>query len=217
VELFKAIREAVDASECPIMSVHLGESPEEVELLEQGSGAWRSMLEAIGMWRDDWQVPRCGPVQFLERHGVIDRRTLVVHGVQFDDAALMRLRELGATLVTCPRSNRWVGVGYPPIDRFFASGVPIAIGTDSLASVEDLNLFSELQTMRRLAPAVPARALLASATINGARALGLEHELGSLTPGKAAPVLAVEIPGDVTDVEEYLVSGIAAPQLQWLD
>ena len=124
VELFKAIRETVSASDCPILSVHLGESIEEVELLEKGSGPWRGMLQTIGAWRDDWEIPGCGPVQFLDRHGVIDARTLVVHGVQFDDVALGRLREIGATLVTCPRSNRWVGGGYPPIDRFYASGVP---------------------------------------------------------------------------------------------
>ncbi len=68
------------------ISVHLGESLEEVELLETGSGPWRGMLETIGAWRDDWGVPACGPVQFLDRHGVIDARTLVVHGVQFDEA-----------------------------------------------------------------------------------------------------------------------------------
>lgn len=217
VELFKAIRDAVNTSDCQVMSVHLGESPEEVELLATGGGAWRGMLEAIGAWRDDWVVPACGPVQFLERHGVIDARTLVVHGVQFDDVALQRLRALDATLVTCPRSNRWVGVGYPPIERFYQSGVRVAVGTDSLASVDDLNLFSELKTMRWLAPSVPARQILESATLAGARALGLEDELGSLTPGKTGRILAVELPRQVDDVEEYLLSGIEAPQLQWLD
>src|SRR5688572_23271022 len=217
VELFKAIREAVNASPCPIMAVHLGESPEEVELLATGGGPWRGMLETIGVWRDDWTVPQCGPVQFLERHGVIDAATLVVHGVQFDDAALARLRALGATLVTCPRSNRWVGVGYPPIERFYKSRVPVAVGTDSLASVEDLNLFSELKTMRYLAPSVPARKILESATIVGARALGVDEELGTLTPGKAADIIAVTVPADVTDVEEYLLSGIEAPQIEWLE
>ena len=58
VELFKAIREAVNASPCPIMAVHLGESPEEVELLATGGGPWRGMLETIGVWRDDWTVPQ---------------------------------------------------------------------------------------------------------------------------------------------------------------
>jgi cytosine/adenosine deaminase-related metal-dependent hydrolase len=217
VELLKAIRAAVTDSACPILSVHLGESIEEVELLEQGGGPWRGMLQAIGVWRDDWEIPACGPVQFLDRHGVIDHRTLVVHGVQFDDAALERLRELGATLVTCPRSNRWVGAGYPPIDRFYRSGVPIAVGTDSLASVEDLNLFSELKTMRWLAPDVPAGRILESATLVGARALGLDGELGSITPGKRAELIAVRLPDTVDDIEEYLVSGIEPAQIQPLN
>jgi cytosine/adenosine deaminase-related metal-dependent hydrolase len=217
VELFKAIRQAVNGSDCPIMSVHLGESPEEIELLQRGSGPWRGMLETIGVWRDDWEVPACGPVQFLDRHGVIDSRTLVVHGVQFDDLALQRLKALQATLVTCPRSNRWVGVGYPPIERFYRSGVPVAVGTDSLASVEDLNVFSELKTMRWLAPSVPASALLESATLVGARALGLDGTLGSITPGKHAPLVAVALPGAIADVEEYLVSGVEPSQITWVN
>jgi cytosine/adenosine deaminase-related metal-dependent hydrolase len=207
-ELFRAIRAAVDASPGGIMSVHLGESPEETDLLATGGGPWRGMLEFIGVWRDDWQAPGCGPVEYLDGLAVIDRNTLVVHGVQFDDAALTRLAAIGATLVTCPRSNQWVGVGVPPIERFYRSGVAVAVGTDSLASVEDLNLFSELKTMRWIAPGVPAAKLLESATLTGARALGLGDELGSLTPGKRAEIIAVSLPGSVNDVEEYLVSGI---------
>jgi len=217
LELFKAIRAAVDESSCPIMSVHLGESAEEVEFLEQGSGAWRGMLEVIGAWRDDWQIPACDPVGYLDRHGVIDEKTLVVHGVQFGDDALSRLAEIGATLVTCPRSNQWVGVGYPPIERFYDSGVRLAIGTDSLASVEDLNLFSEMKTMRWLAPNLTASTILESATLTGARALGLGDELGSLTPGKRAEMIAVELPARVADVEEYLLSGIQAAQIEWVE
>lgn len=215
LELFKAIRSAVNDSACPIMSVHLGESAEEVEFIEKGSGPWRDMLEAIGAWRDDWQVPACEPLSYLDHHGVIDEKTLVVHGVQFSDRALTRLAEIGATLVTCPRSNQWVGVGYPPIDRFYKSGVKLAVGTDSLASVEDLNVFSELRTMRRLAPAVPASKILESATLVGARALGLGDSFGSLTPGKGAAVLSVKLPGTVEDVEEYLLSGIQPQQIKW--
>ena len=216
VELFKAIRHAVSASDCAIMSVHLAESLEEVELLEKGSGPWRGMLQAIGAWRDDWEIPGCGPVQFLERHGLIDGQTLVVHGVQLDTPSLARLKALEATLVTCPRSNRWVGVGYPPVKRFYESGVAVAVGTDSLASVEDLNLFSELKILRHLAPSVAAHRLIESATLVGARALGLQQELGSITAGKRAQLLAVALPGDVADVEEYLVSGIEPSQITWV-
>jgi cytosine/adenosine deaminase-related metal-dependent hydrolase len=215
-ELFRAIRAEVGASQTPITSVHVGESPEEMELLAQGSGEWVDMLSWIGAWRDDWVPPGTGPVEYLDGLGVIDERTLVVHGVQLADQSLARLRDLGATLVTCPRSNQWVGVGVPPIGRFYASGVPVAIGTDSLARVPDLNLFSELSAMRWIAPNVPARRLIDSATLTGARALGLDAELGSLSPGKLARVVAVGIPEGVDEIEEYLVSGVAPPDISWV-
>lgn len=216
LELFRAIRAAVDANACPIMSVHLGESAEEVEFLEKGSGAWRAMLETIGAWRDDWAVPACDPVAYLDRASVIDAKTLVVHGVQFTDAALRRLADIGATLVTCPRSNHWVGAGDPPVERFYRSGVKVAVGTDSLASVADLNLFSELKAMRALAPGVPAATILESATLTGANALGLGRELGSLTPGKRAEMVAVSLPASIDNVEEYLLGGITPSQVQWV-
>jgi cytosine/adenosine deaminase-related metal-dependent hydrolase len=215
-ELFRAIRAAVDASSCQITSIHLGESPQEVELLASGTGSWRSMLEFIGAWREDWQVPGCGPVEYLDKMKIIDARTLLIHGVQLDEGALKRLADVGATLVTCPRSNQWVGVGAPPIERFYKSGVAVAVGTDSLASVPDLNLFSELKAMRWLAPGVPAAKILESATLVGARALGLDHELGTLTPGKRAEMIAVALPESVDDVEEYLLSGIEASQITHL-
>ena len=215
LELFRAIRLAVDELDHPIMSVHLGENPEEVELIEKGTGTWRGILEMMGAWREDWPVPGCDPVTYLDRHGILDAKTLAIHGVQLGDAALGRLAAIGATLVTCPRSNRWVGVGYPPIERFYRSGVSVAVGTDSLASVEDLNLFSELKTMRWLAPSVPARTILESATLAGARALGLD-DLGSLTEGKRAAMIAVDLPDGVEDVEEYLLSGIAPRHITWV-
>jgi cytosine/adenosine deaminase-related metal-dependent hydrolase len=216
-ELFKAIRSAVDRQPLAITSVHVGESPEEVELLVHGTGEWVSMLRFAGLWREDWTPPACGPVEYLDALGVIDTRTLVVHGVQLGDASLERLARIGATLVTCPRSNQWVGVGVPPIPSFYASGVPVAIGTDSLASVADLNMFSELKTMRWIAPGVPARRFLESATIVGARALGLESDIGTLSPGKRAEMIAVSLPSTVDDVEEYLVGGVQPAQVRWVN
>ena len=215
IELFRAIRAAVNELEHPVMSVHLGENPEEVELLEMGTGTWRGILEMMGAWRDDWTIPGCDPVTYLDRHGVLDAKTLAIHGVQLGDASLKRLAEIGATLVTCPRSNQWVGVGYPPVERFYRSGVNVAVGTDSLASVGDLNLFSELKTMRWLAPGVPASKILQSATLVGATALGLD-DLGSLTPGKRAEMIAVHLPARVDDVEEFLLTGIEPSQITWV-
>jgi cytosine/adenosine deaminase-related metal-dependent hydrolase len=197
-------------------SIHLGESAQEVEFLQKGTGEWRALLEALNVWNPSWTPPACGPVEYLQRLGLVDANLVAVHGVQFTDGDLSRLASAGATVVACPRSNTWTGAGDPPVERFYASGVRVAVGTDSLASVENLNLFAELAAVRRLAPGVPAGRLLESATRAGATALGFQADFGSIEPGKRAQLLAVRLPDQVTNVEEYLVSGVAPSDVMWL-
>jgi len=199
------------------LSIHLGESAAEIEFLRDGSGAWRTLLESLGAWNPSWTPPGCGPVEYMDRLGLVSENLIAVHGVQFTDDELSRLAVARATIVACPRSNRRTAAGLPPIERFYASGIRVAVGTDSLASVEDLNLFAEMAEIRRLAPSVPARAILRSATQGGAEALGFASELGTLEPGKRAQLLAVRLPEVVADVEEYLLSGIQPADIRWLD
>ena len=215
--LFSAIRDDLSAHPRDVSTVHLGESPEEVEFIADGTGAWRNLLVTLGAWTDAWKAPGVSPVQYLADVGFLDSRVLVVHGVQFEGGDLARLRGLGTTVVSCPRSNRYVGVGDPPLEAFYAMGVTVAFGTDSLASVGDLNLFGELALARQLAPRVPARALLKSATRCGAVALGFGDELGTIEVGKRGALIAVQVPADAGDVEEYLVSGIEPSVITWLD
>jgi cytosine/adenosine deaminase-related metal-dependent hydrolase len=215
--LFAAIRDDVDTHAPTLSTVHLGESPEEVEFISRGSGPWRDLLLELGAWNDAWRAPGCSPVEYLTRLRFLDRSVLVVHGVQLGRADLAHLVERGVTVVSCPRSNRYVGVGSPPLQEFYDSGVEVAFGTDSLASVEDLNLFSELAVARRVAPAVAPRDLLRSATLTGARALGFGDELGTIEPGKRALLLAVRMPEGVLDVEEYLVSGVGPDAVSWIE
>jgi cytosine/adenosine deaminase-related metal-dependent hydrolase len=215
--VFRAIRRAVDLDAFAPCSVHVSESAEEVEFIQTGGGAWRSFLEDVGAWDPRWMPPGVSPVQFLDESGFLDARVLAVHGVQMTPADLARLAARGSTLVSCPRSNGHTGAGAPPIAEFYASGVRVAIGTDSLASAPDLSVFAELATMRALAPSVPASRLLDSATRQGARALGFDADYGTIEPGKQARLLAVSIPDGVDDVEEYLVSGVQPEQIQWLD
>jgi cytosine/adenosine deaminase-related metal-dependent hydrolase len=214
--LFTAIRADLDAHSGQMTSVHLGESPEEMEFIRLGSGPWRVLLEELGVWTDAWETPGTSPVVYLEQLGFLDRRVLAVHGVQFDGDDLDRLRARDMTIVSCPRSNQHVGVGAPPLEAFYAMHVNVAFGTDSLASAPDLNMFAELAEARRLAPRVPARTLLESATRRGAVALGFEDRYGTLEAGKRAPIIAVRIPPNVTDVEEYLLSGLEPSMIQWL-
>jgi cytosine/adenosine deaminase-related metal-dependent hydrolase len=197
-----------------VCSLHVGESPDEVEFLQTGRGRWREVLDARNAWNPHWTPPGCSPVAYLDRLGVLGPALLAVHCVQCDDADLARLAEAGATIVTCPRSNLWVGVGSPPASRFFASGARVAIGTDSLASASDLNLFSELAALHHLAPEVAPRRLLEAATRAGAEAIG-RRDLGVIAPGARARLIAVDLPRGVTDVEAHLVEGVHPSQVAW--
>jgi cytosine/adenosine deaminase-related metal-dependent hydrolase len=210
------LRAIADASRGSRISMHLGESAEEIEFLHTGQGAWRELLTRLGVWTDAWQPPRTGPIDYIAACGLVNDRLLAVHGVQLTDDELHTLASAGATVVTCPRSNRWVGAGDPPIERFYTSGVRVAVGTDSLASVEDLNLFAEMKLMRDLAPTVPAERILESATKSGADALGFGDQLGTIEPGKRAELIAVAVPAETTDVEEYLLTGIRPLDVTWL-
>jgi aminodeoxyfutalosine deaminase len=221
--MFQAIRQAVGRDPFARCSVHLGESRAESEFLRHGTGAWRALLEDLGAWDSSWQAPACDPLEYLDRMGFITDRLLIVHGVQFGGGELARIKSSGATLVTCPRGNILTGAGTPPVADFYASGVRIAVGTDSLASVPDLNLFSELAELRRLAPDVAAARLLESATISGAAALGFEGDFGAIEPGKRDSLIAVDIPESLVpanaarDVEEYLLSGITPDRVRRID
>jgi cytosine/adenosine deaminase-related metal-dependent hydrolase len=215
--VFRAIRQAVDRDPFSPCSVHLSESMEEMEFIRTGGGPWRALLEEIGSWDPEWVPPGGTPVEFLDDSGFLDGRVLAVHGVQMTEADLARLAARGATVVTCPRSNGHTGAGAPPLQEFYQSGVRVAIGTDSLASAPDLNVFAELSTIRALAPSIPAAALLESATRQGSRALGFDADFGTIEPGKLARLLAVAVPAGTDDVEEYLVEGITPEQVRWIE
>jgi len=202
---------------CDVSSIHLGESPEEVEFLATGTGPFRSLLADLGAWDADWVPPGLSPVAYLQHLGALRPGLLVVHGTQFSEADLGTLADSGATLVLCARSNQWVGAGLPPVSAAFAAGVRAALGTDSLASVADLNLFAELAFLRTIAPDVPAGRLLEAATRAGAKALGC-RQLGVLAPGATSRAVVRFPPANVPDVEQWLVAEAAETgDLRWLD
>lgn len=215
--VFRAIRKDVNRDAFAPCSVHLAESVEETEFIRTAGGPWRTLLEELGSWDPAWTAPGGTPVQYLDDNGFLDARVLAVHGVQMSPDDLARLATRGTSLVTCPRSNGHTGAGVPPIEDFYKSGVRVAIGTDSLASTPDLSIFAEVATLHALAPSVPPAALLESATREGARALGFDAEFGTIEPGKRARLLAVDVPPDTDDVEEYLVSGVQPGQIRWLE
>ena len=197
------------------LAIHLGESPEEVEFLRTGRGPFRDLLEELGAWHPAWQPPDCDPVEYLHRLGYLQRGVLAVHAVHLTDDALARLAAAGAVVVTCPRSNAWVGAGLPRVSHFYAAGVPVAIGTDSLASTPTLNLFDELAELRRIAPDVAAaraaRQRDAAGRARARRRGRLRHDLGRASARRSSR--SRFRPAD-SDVEEYLVSGVPAASVR---
>jgi cytosine/adenosine deaminase-related metal-dependent hydrolase len=217
--LFREIACAADDLAPGLTAVHLAESPEETEFLLAGTGPWRALLEHVGTWTDTWVAPRCGPVAYLAEVGFLRPGLLAAHGVQLTAGELDALARAGATIVTCPRSNARLGVGRPPVPAMLASGVNLAIGTDSLASNDDLNVFAELAALRALAPEASPRRLLQVATLNGARALRVDQDFGTLDTGRRADLIAVGLPaGPVAPgaVEEFLVRGVEPSQIAWV-
>jgi 5-methylthioadenosine/S-adenosylhomocysteine deaminase len=177
-----------------------------------------SALERIGRLADDMSLPihihvhetaaevarfqaehGCRPLERLEQLGLLSARLLAVHMTQLEPTEIERLAQAGAHVAHCPESNLKLASGFCPAGRLDNAGVNVAIGTDGAASNNDLDLFGELRVAALLgkavagdAAALPAARVLRMATLGGARALGLETEIGSLTPGKAADIVAVD-------------------------
>jgi 5-methylthioadenosine/S-adenosylhomocysteine deaminase len=145
------------------------------------------------------------PLDTLHRLGLLGPRTQCVHMTDLGDQDIALLAATGAHVVHCPQSNMKLASGTCRVGALRAHGVNVALGTDSAASNNDLNLFGEMQAAALLAKlhaadasALPAADALAMATINGARALGLEDHIGSLEVGKQADLIGVDLRGPET-------------------
>src|SRR3569833_1548887 len=143
------------------------------------------------------------PLARLEKLGLLTPQLLAVHMTQLDDGEIAACARAGASVVHCPESNLKLASGFCPVQKLVNAGVNVALGTDGAASNNDLDLFSEMRTAALLAKAVaqdasalPAATALRMATLNGAKALCIDDETGSLTPGKAADIAAVRL-GDI--------------------
>lgn len=140
------------------------------------------------------------PLARLDRLGFLNHRLMAVHMIHLEPAEIARLAECAANVVHCPESNLKLANGFCPVERLRQAGINVALGTDGAASNNDLDVQGEMRTAALLAKgvagdaaALPAAAALEMATLAGARALGLEEEIGSLEPGKSADVVAVDL------------------------
>jgi 5-methylthioadenosine/S-adenosylhomocysteine deaminase len=167
------------------IAVHVAESKEESQFVRDGAGPFADAWRARGI---PVAARHVSPVAFLMQRGVLQRGTLCIHSVQVDGADIAILASAGAAIAHCPRSNNVHGHGSAPLSAFRNAGLRVGLGTDSVVSVGDLDLWNEAD-----AAGLDWEDALRMLTIEGARALGWERDIGSLEVGKSAD-LAVFTP-----------------------
>ena len=140
------------------------------------------------------------PFDRLAELGLLSPALLAVHMTQLTEEEIGRSAEVGLSVLHCPRSNLKLASGFCPVARLLEAGINVALGTDGAASNNDLDMVGECRTAALIgkavagdASAVPAHAALRMATVNGARALGLESEIGTLEPDKWADITCIDL------------------------
>jgi cytosine/adenosine deaminase-related metal-dependent hydrolase len=233
-ELAQAVTSRIPSGEAGATTVHLAESPDEMQLFRDRSGGFTRLFRGYGIDERHWPPAGTDPIARLTALGVLRPGTIAVHVTQLGPQAIERLRALGVSAVVCPGSNRFIGVGDPPIRQLLDAGVPVGIGTDSLASNDDLDLFREMREGLGYHPDVRPSEWLCMATLGGARALGLDDRFGFLAPGATShalyieePTIAIEDPTIATradpatsqamDLEAKVIARGGRGRIRWLD
>jgi aminodeoxyfutalosine deaminase len=188
--LFQGIEE-ISRRLCVPKAIHLSESLEEVAFMFDSSGPIAAEIYPMARWEAYLPGPRhATSASYLDGLGVLGASTLAVHAVHVTPADVALLKQRGVTVVLCPRSNDALNVGRAPHHLLKNAGIPLALGTDSLASNDSLSLWDEMRYLQGSAPdAFSAEELIGMATLGGARALGIEARAGSLQAGKRADFL----------------------------
>jgi 5-methylthioadenosine/S-adenosylhomocysteine deaminase len=191
---FERIRMLADQLDIPV-HLHLHETAQEVE----------QSIEKHGQ----------RPIARIDRLGLFNDRLIAVHMTQLTDAEIHLCAERGVSVVHCPESNLKLASGFCPACALERAGVTLAIGTDGCASNNDLDMFGETRTAAILAKAVAndaagfdAFSALRAATLGGAKALGWDHRIGSIEPGKQADLVCIDLSPLETQPLHHVVSQI---------
>ncbi|MBI3393228.1 MAG: amidohydrolase family protein [Nitrospirae bacterium] len=164
------------------LAVHLLETAFERSRPRHRS-AFREYCAAFG-WNPAWLDDRpSSPLEWLDRHHLLTPDTLAIHGIHMNQREISVLARRKISLVLCPRSNLYLHGKLPPVHNFISRGVPLAVGTDSLAGNSSLSLWDELRAIHERFPEIPPSILFHAATAGGAAALGLAGRAGVLHPG----------------------------------
>ncbi len=194
--LFELIAQYSILNRVPL-SIHAAESSDETELLAHGTGLFRGFYDRFEL---EWESPHCTPIEYLERLGVLSTQPLLAHCVRVSDSDIRRIGSNGAKIAHCPKSNAKFGHGYAPFEAFLDAGIDVGFGSDSVASNNVCDLLEEsrfavLSARNRSGSSrfISAKEALETATLGGAKALGLQDIVGTLEPGKQADIAVISL------------------------
>ncbi len=209
-ELLRLSAEAARERGWPL-SVHVAESASEFEMFQHARGEMHDWLR-----RNQRDMNDCGfgsPVQQLQRNSALGENLLAVHVNYLAAKDADRLGRKKVSVVHCPRSHAYFNHAPFPLTELARAKVNLCLGTDSLASMDrkrrqtiELNLFTEMQTLAAARPGLAPKAILQMATLNGARALGLRGQVGEISAGTFADVIAVPFAGKLPAVYEAVLN-----------
>ncbi|MDP9003476.1 MAG: amidohydrolase family protein [Verrucomicrobiota bacterium] len=188
-----------------LLTTHLAESREEMQMFCDANGPLFDFLQSIGRPMDD-----CGnetPLSLLLRRQLIDQRWIVAHLNELSESDFELLSQTEKFHIAhCPRSHTFLGHAPFALNKLRALGFNICLGTDSLASNSSLSLFSEMRELLRKEPGISSREVLEMATINGARSLGQGDSLGKIRPGFSADLIAISCEQSEKDAFDAIVA-----------
>jgi len=194
--LFELIAQYSILNRIPL-TIHAAESADEHELLTQGTGFFTSVYEK---YKVEWHSPNCTPIEYLERLGVLATQPLLAHCVKVSTSDLSKINANGAKIAHCPKSNAKFGHGYAPFEQFLDAGIAVGLGSDSVASNNVCDMleesrFATLAARNREGSKrfITAKEMLETATLGGAKGLGLDHLIGTLEPGKQADIAVISL------------------------
>jgi 5-methylthioadenosine/S-adenosylhomocysteine deaminase len=194
--LFEKIAEYAVENEIKI-TIHASESAIEEELMRTGTGFFAGIYEKYGF---EWQTPYCSTIEFLSQTGILQAKPLLAHCVRVSDKDIELIKNSGSGIAHCPKSNAKFGHGIAPFEKFLAAQIKTGFGSDSVASNNLCDILEEARFATLIARNLPKRKkflqppqIIETATLSGAKALGLENEIGSLEVGKQADFTIISL------------------------
>lgn len=181
----------------PLM-MHAAETAMEVSLMLKGEGPFAEGLRGRDI---DWQPPGLSTIQYLNAHNVLKTRPLLAHCITVDEADIETMKQTETRVAHCPKSNAKFGHGIAPFSKLLDKGISVGLGSDSVASNNVCDLIEEARFALLLARATTdkndtnATDVLETATLGGARALGLKGQIGELREGLQADFVVVSLNG----------------------